>query len=92
MAEYRGHKITSQKRKGGDGYIASASGPTGKYGPFGRATKEEAVDAIKDAIKANTWRDLDDEPLTDDEQEERTLPSVPPRPKKQGLSHFLDAD
>jgi hypothetical protein len=88
---YRGHTITYRvKTKGG--CVAQASGPSGSYGPLYRDTKAEAESAIKEAISTNTWRDLDEEPLTREEQAQRALPSVPMKPKRHGLSRFLDEE
>jgi hypothetical protein len=88
---YRGHTITYRVKPKG-GCVAQASGPSGSYGPLYRDTKEEAQRAIKGLISANTWRDLDEEPLTRDEQAQRTLPTVPMKAKRRGLSRFLDEE
>lgn len=86
---FRGHTITYRVKPKG-GCVAQASGPSGSYGPLYRDTKAEAQRAIKGAIGANTWRDLDEEPLTREEQAQRALSTVPVKPKRHGLSRFLD--
>jgi hypothetical protein len=91
--DYRGYRISSQPRRGGD-YVAKAIAPDKRteYGPFIGANREEAEAAARAKVEElQPIRDLDEEPLTPEEEAARAAEVyVPPmRKKRQRLSRFL---
>lgn len=89
--EYRGYRIFSQPRKGGE-WVAKAVAPDGtEHQPFIARTQAEAEEQAVAKVRTMTFRDLDEEPLTEAELAERSPAPTPARPQpRRGLSRFLE--